>query len=125
MPASSLGALNSWGVYLIASVALVGALTPQLMGVVGDSKEGADWRNADGIHVALDALRPGIVLTLSYGTWSTDDIVHLGGRDVSITYGNGMITFPTVWNLPNVTLTPSMSYCVWLAGTDVQVTQAG
>jgi hypothetical protein len=125
MPASSLAALNSWGVYLIASAALVGALTPQLLGVMEDSREGADWRIADGIRVALDALRPGIALTLSYGTWSSSDTVHLGGREVSIAYGNGTITLPTVWNLPNVTLTPSVSYRAWLSGATVQVTQAG
>jgi hypothetical protein len=125
MPTSSVGSLNSWGVYIIASAVLVGILSPQLIGVAGDSREAADWRNADGVRVALNALRPGITFTFSYGGWSTSDAVRLDGQQVSVTYGNGTISFPTIWSLPNCTLLPAVNYRVWLAGEIVQVKQAG
>ena len=125
MPASTIGAMNSWGVYLIASVALIGVLSPQLVGVTRDSREGADWRNADGIRAVLDALRPGMVITFSFGAWSTSDEVYIGGNLVSVSYGNGTISLPTTWSLPDVVLSPSVSYRAWLDGDEVQVTRAG
>ncbi len=125
MPASSIDAINSWGIYLIASAVLVSALLPPLLGAAGDSRKGADWRVADGIQHALDSLRPGITLSLSYGSWPLADTVQLDGREISIDYGNGTIRLPSLWNLPFTTLAPSGVYRVWLEGDNVRVSAIG
>lgn len=117
--------MNSWGVYLLAAAALVGVLAPQLVGVATLSREAADWRCADGVRAAIDTLRPGMSVVLSFGAWPTDDPVRLGGRAVSIDYGNGTVTFPVQWQVPTLTLSPSASYRAWLAGGEVQVTPVG
>lgn len=111
--------------YLIASAALIAALVPQLGGVARDSREGSDYRVADGIRSVLDSLRPGILVTFSFGSWSTGDSARLDGHEVILTYGNGSVVFQTRYDLPNITITPSVSYQVWLEGNRVGVSEAG
>ncbi|HXW95114.1 MAG TPA: hypothetical protein VEJ19_05355 [Nitrososphaerales archaeon] len=110
--------------YLIASAALIGALGPQLAGTVQDSREGTDYRIADGICSVLDALRPGILVTFSFDSL-TGDSAHLDGHEVSLIDGKGAVTFQTRYGLPNITLTPNVSYQVWLKGNEVSVSEAG
>ena len=123
MPATSIGALNAWGVYLIASAALIGSLVPQLARTAQDSREGSDYRVADGIRSVLDSLHPGTVVTFSFG--STGDSARLVGREIILFYGNGTVTLQTRYELPNITLTPEVSYRVWLGGNQVGVSEAG
>jgi hypothetical protein len=112
-------------VYLIASAALIAALTPQLVGATRDSREGSDYRVADGIRSVLDSLRPGTIVTFSFGSWSTGDSARLDGNEVILNYGNGSVALHTRYDLPNITLTPNVSYQVWLEGNRVSVSEAG
>jgi len=112
-------------VYLIASAALIGALAPQLARTAEDSREGSDYRVADGIRSVLDSLRSGTVVTFSFGTWSTGDSVRLDGREINLMYGNGTVALQTRYELPNMTLVPGISYRVWLVGNLVGVSEAG
>lgn len=125
MPASSIGALNAWGVYLIASAALVAALVPQLSGTLQDSREGADYRVAEGIQSVLNLLSPGANLTLSFGDWPSSDVARLAGYDVTFDYGNGTLVLPVRWALPDFTLFPGLGYQVWLVNDKVRVTEIG
>ena len=125
MPASSIGALNAWGAYLIASAALVGVMEPQLVGLTGDSREGVDWRLADGVRAAIDALRPGTTIILYFGAMASPDPVQLHGKSISIATGNGTIGLASKWSLPNITLAPSHAYRLRLEGNEVQVTLVG
>ena len=120
-----MSALNSWGVYLVASAALIGVMAPQLASVASLSREGADWRSADGVAVALDSLRPGVTLAITFGGWPSNDAIVLGGHRVSISYGNGTFDLASRLPLPNMTLTPFTSYRAWLSGGDVEVEQDG
>ena len=115
MPASSLGSLNSWWVYLLASAALVLLFTPQLAGVATDSRAVADWRNLDGVRAVIDSLRPGLTLQFSFGAGGFSDSIRLGGHTVSSFDGNGTISMAVVWALPNVTLVPSARNSLSLA----------
>jgi len=125
LPASSIASLDTWGVYLIASAALIAALMPPLVGTVQYSREGSDYRIADGIRSVLDSLRPGTVTSFYFGSWSTGDSAHLDGHEVILTYGNGTVALQTRYNLPNVTLSPDVHYQVWLKGNQVDVSGAG
>ena len=125
MPASSVGALNSWGLYLIASGLLVGMMSPQLLKMTSDSREGSDLRCADGVGAALDSLRPGMAISFSFGSWPWADPIHLGGLQISVVDGNGTMTLPSAWELPNETISPFVSYRAWLAGDLVRVAVAG
>lgn len=125
MPASSVGALNAWGVYLIASAALILVLSPMLTGAARDSREGADWRTADGVRAVLDSLRPGITLDMSFGVSSSADPLRLRGHLISCDYGGGTISLPTRWALPDVTLSPLVNYAVRVSGGEVLVVRSG
>ncbi len=124
MPASSIGALNSWGLYLIASAALLLVLSPLLFGTAGAAREGADWRNADGVRAVLDNLRPGTAVRFSYGMSGTDAI-HLRGGLISCDYGGGTVSLRSRWALPDVTLLPAVEYTARVNGGRVEVTQTG
>ncbi len=123
MPASSISSLNSWGLYIFASVALVLLFAPQLGGVAKDARESADWRNVDGVRAVIDSMRPGIAVLLTYGTSATPDSIRLGGHLVSCEDGNGTISMPVTWALPNVTLSPSVNYRLALAYGTLMVTE--
>jgi hypothetical protein len=110
MPASSIASLNSWGLYIFASVALVLLFIPQLGGVAKDARESADWRNVDGVRAVIDSLRPGITTLFAYGPSDAPDDVRIGGHLVSCSDGNGTISMLATWVLPNVTLFPSVQY---------------
>ncbi len=125
MPASSIDAINSWGIYIVAAAVLVSVLFSPLLGAARDSRKAADWRVADGLQRELDSLRPGITLSVSYGGWPSADAVQLDGKEISIDYGNGTIRLPVAWNLPAITLAPSVIYRVWLEGENVRVSASG
>jgi hypothetical protein len=125
MPASSMSSLTSWGAYLIASAALVLALNPMLSGTAAGSRSAADWRNLDGVRSVLDALRPGVTATISYGIQTSGDPVHLSGHLITCSDGQHLLALQTRWALPTVTLAPSVEYFVWLDGTTVEVISAG
>ncbi|HYA55555.1 MAG TPA: hypothetical protein VED22_02035 [Nitrososphaerales archaeon] len=111
--------------YLIASAALIAALVPQMAGTAQDSREGSDYRVADGIRSVLDSLRPGTVITFSFPSWATGDSARLSGNEVIFMYGNESVALQTRYNLPNSTLAPGVSYQVRLKGNMVSVSQAG
>jgi hypothetical protein len=123
MPASSIASLNSWGLYIFASVALVLLFTPQLGGVAKDAREGADWRNVDGVRAVIGSLRPGIAILFAYGPSDAPDDIHIGGHLVSCSDGNGTISMLVKWVLPDVTLLPSVQYRLALVLGAVTVKQ--
>ena len=124
MPASSISGLNSWGLYIFASVALVLLFAPQLVGVARVARESADWRNVDGVRAVIDSLSPGVTVLMAYGSPDTLDDIRLGGHLVSCSDGNGTISMPVDWELPNVTLLPSAQYRLVLVLGVVTVSQA-
>ena len=101
------------------------ALTPQLIRATQDSREGCDYRLADGIRSVLDSLHPGTVVTFSFTGWSTGDSAHLTGHAVSFEAGNWTVVMQTRYALPNVTLAPGIEYQVWLEGDSVRVNEPG
>ena len=121
MPAPSLSSLNSWGAYLLAALALILMLTPQMAAVARDSRESADWRNLDGVRAAVDSLRPGITLLLSYGAANVSDTVRLGGHLVSCSDGNDTLSMAVRWARPIITLIPSLHYRLSLSQGAVRV----
>ena len=123
MPASSLGSLDSWGVYVFASMALILLLTPQLAGVVQLSRKGADLRDLDGARAVIDSLRPGVTVVFAFGEAHLSDALALSGNSVSCYDGNGTISVPVRWALPNLTLAPSVRYRLSLVQGAVAVSQ--
>ena len=121
MPASSIGSLNSWGLYIFAAAALVLILAPQLSSVTTYSRVGADWREVDGIRAVVDSLSPGVTLQLSYGVAGLSDAVNLSGHLVTCSYGNGSIMARVVWPLPAMTLAPSVHYSLSIVRGAVRV----
>ena len=110
MPASSISGMNSWGLYVFASVALVLLFTPQLLGVAKASRESADWRTEDGVRAAVDSLRPGATVLLAFGDKGATDPVRLSGHQISCSAGDRVISMRVTWALPDATLMPSARY---------------
>jgi len=50
---------------------------------------------------------------------------RLFGNEVVIADGNTTVGLASRWILPNVTLSPGVSYQVWLVGDEVMVSKAG
>ena len=117
--------MNSWAIYLLSAVALLLLVSPQLAGAVLESRESSDWRNVDGVRAAVDALRPGVMVNLTYGTAPTNDQIELRGLQLSCAYGNGTIVFPSRWPLTNANLTASAHYLIWLSDGQVEVGRTG
>lgn len=117
--------LNSWGAYLLASVALVALLAPALTSAAGATREGADWRTADGVRRVIASLSPGETVNLTlWGAPGADPMV-LSGRTITCTYGKGSITMSSPWLLPGVTLSAGVSYSLTLSRGAVRVVRGG
>lgn len=121
MPASSFSEMNSWGAYLLASMALVLLLSPQLLRVARDSRASSDWRYADGVRAVVDSLAPGAKVEITFGVAKVSDPVQLLGHHVICFDGNGTISLPVRWDLPNTTLAPGMHYRLSLSSGEVVV----
>jgi hypothetical protein len=120
MPASSVGAMNSWGVYLIASAALILILAPSLQKISSDARIASDWRSIDGVSRIIDSLKPGMTVHLKLGSESNDAII-LRGNEISCHDGTGTILRNSRWPLPAFTLLPGAEYVITLGSTKVEV----
>lgn len=125
MPVSSFSALNSWGAYMMAAMALLLMLSPTLAAATKGSREGADLRNLDGVHEVLSVLQPGVTLRFSFGGWPGSDPLSMSGDTISCSYGDGTIGLTTPRALPNMTLYPTVQYVAYLSGGEVKVVQTG
>lgn len=125
MPASSVSSLTSWGLYLLATVALLAIVSPMLSGSVQSARVGADSRNLDGVRAVLDGLRPGMSMTFSFGEGTGSDPIRLEGHQISCTSAVLKMIVPSRWGLPNMILLPSVAYHVQLEGVYVKVVGPG
>lgn len=124
MPASSIGVMNSWGVYLMASACLIVLITPTLYKTSNNARVASDWREVDGLTKVINSLRPGMSVQLELWMNSTDS-VRLQGYIVSCDDGSGTLTGKSVWLLPYYTLVHGVSYDLKLDGSLVEVTRTG
>ncbi len=125
MPASSVSSLTSWGLYLLATVALLAIVSPMLSGSFQSARVGADSRNLDGVRAVLDGLQPGMRVTFSFGEATGSDPIRIEGHLISCTSAVGKMTVPSRWGLPNMILFPSVAYSVQLEGMLVKVVGPG
>jgi hypothetical protein len=100
-------------------------MTPQLTSLTRDSREASDWRNVDGVRSVVDALNPGIQVTLTFGSGPGEDPIRLGGHTLSCSYGTGTVTLPSKWALFPTVLLPLHHYHLWLGEGEIQVTEVG
>ncbi|MDG6937042.1 MAG: hypothetical protein JRN56_03205 [Nitrososphaerota archaeon] len=122
-PASSIAAQGSWGAYLAAAAALLLVLTPVVSAAAAASREGADWRYADGVKAVFNSLSPGVSVRFSYGASPSADEIILAGDSVKIYDGHGFISFGTSHLLPAMPLQPTVSYTARLVGGQVEVSR--
>ena len=113
--------MNSWGVYLVAALALVLVLAPQLSAVTASSRKESDWRYLDGVRQAIDSLEPGVVLNVTFTSPLMTDPVLLSGHALTIDYGSGTLGLSSRWPLPDIALRPSSHYLLSLVGGTVTV----
>lgn len=122
MPASSVGALNSWGAYLVASLVLLAILSPPLVSASRASREGVDLREVEGVSAVLSSLVPGMAVNLSFGSGPGGDSIVLNGSSVSSSFGPGGASVTTRLALPAMTLFPGVGYTARLVAGEVRVT---
>ncbi|HEV2138243.1 MAG TPA: hypothetical protein VGR53_05330 [Nitrososphaerales archaeon] len=125
MPASSVSSMTSWGLYLLATAALLAILSPMLSGSFQSSTGGADSRNLDGVRAVFDALQPGIRMTFSFGEATGSDPIRIGGHLISCGSAVGNTAVSSRWGLPIMTLLPSVVYSAQLEGGHVKVVGPG
>lgn len=77
------------------------------------------------MRAAIDGLRPGVTLSLSFGASSAGDPILLSGHTISCSYGRGSISAPSRWLLPSIELFPTVRYSLGLDGSVVKVTSVG
>lgn len=124
MPASSVSALNSWGVYLAASLVLLALLSPALVSAARTSRAGADFREVDGVSAVLSSLAPGMTVTFSFGYGPGADPLVLTPTSIVCSYGPGNVSAASPWALPATTLFPGVRYAASLEGGTVRVADA-
>ena len=120
MPASTVSAMNSWGVYLIASAALVLILAPSLQKISSDTRVASDWREIDSVRRIIDSLRPGMTVHLRLGS-DAKDTISLHGYEILCDDGAGMLLRNSRWLLPDYSLLPGVGYVLSLGTTRVEV----
>ena len=120
MPASSVSAMNSWGVYLVAAAALVLLLVPALQQVSADARVASDWRVVDGVSRVINNLRPGMRVVLRLPSNSTDAVL-LHAFDISCNDGRGTIRMTSRWLLPDFAFVPGVLYTLTLDDASVEV----
>ncbi|MDG6985188.1 MAG: hypothetical protein JRM73_00380 [Nitrososphaerota archaeon] len=125
MPASSVSALDSWGVYLVAAAALVLMLSPSLAATAKASREGADLRYLEGVRAVLASLRPGVGVEFSFGGWPPSDPITMDGNALTCSYGGGALELNSSRALPGMTLYPGVLYLAQLSSGAVEVTRVG
>ncbi|MDG6963726.1 MAG: hypothetical protein JRN27_03810 [Nitrososphaerota archaeon] len=125
MPASSIGAMSSWALYIAAAAALLLVLSPALMSTASGARAAADWRTADGVRAVLDSMLPGIRVRFSFGAAQGSDVITLSGRTVAVSYGSGTFSFRTRWELANATLDPAEGYLALFEGGVIEVVPGG
>ncbi len=123
MPASSVSALDSWGVYAVSALALTLVLAPSLSSLLTDSRESADLRNVEGVAALIDNLRPGMKLNFSFAG-GVGDAISLGGTTITCAGADHSIALETAWPLQAVVLRPSSRYAFSIDGGMVEATPA-
>jgi hypothetical protein len=124
MPVSSLSSLNSWGTYIIAGLALMLVLAPTVESAAYDSREGVDYRNADGVRAVIDSLRPGVSVSFTFGSSSSNDPLRVVGDTIVVSYGRGTVSLQTTWTLPNETLFATVAYVASIDGGVAEVSRS-
>jgi hypothetical protein len=119
-----MAAMNSWGVYLIASASLILLLAPTIYKTSNNARIASDWREVDGVRTVIDSLRPGLSVQVKLWMNSTDAI-RLQGYQISCNDGSGILTGRSAWLLPDYTLVHGTRYLLTLDGSRVEVTQVG
>ncbi len=108
---------------MVAAAVLLLVLTPAVSTAARLSREGADWRYADGVAAVFDSLRPGVEVRFSYGASPSADPLVLAGTTVTVYDGQGSIALTTRYPVPTMTLAPTVSYTAKLVGGAVEVTR--
>ncbi len=121
MPASSVSSSVSWGVYLVASLALVTALTPAIRGVSQFSQEAALGTVVQGVASVVNGLEPGMAASLVLQIPAANASVRLEGHTVVGTLGGIRISQPSSWALPNTTLSYGVVYTLTIEEGRVEV----
>jgi len=125
MPASSVSSLTSWGLYLLASVALLIVAAPMVAGASQAARFGADTRNLDGVRTVFDSLRPGMKVTFAFGGEPGSDSLRIEGHLITCASASGKLVVVSKWELPNMILQPTVDYSVQLEGGSVKVVGLG
>ncbi len=123
MPASSVTAAATWGVYLGVAAALIAGMSPHLSQVQSAAGRSAAARALDGVTAVLDGLRPGIRANISFGSEGGAGGILLGGHAITFAGQEPELTAQCSWSLPYYVLEPGRVYSVSLDGSEVSVTR--
>ncbi|MDA4121016.1 MAG: hypothetical protein OK404_01250 [Thaumarchaeota archaeon] len=121
MPATVVSSSMGWGTYLASALILGTVLVPIANHVYDASQAGAASRTVAGVLGVLDGLRPGLIVSLSYGVPGEKVSIRMAGHLLSYDIGGKTAQAWCRWDLPHFTLLPGQRYTVWLNGASVEV----
>lgn len=122
MPVSALSALDSWGVYMLSSLALILLVVPSVLGLYGEAVDSGGLRGVAGIREVVDGLEPGMQVLVSYGWDGMPGTVTLEGDSATYAYGSVSFSVVCAWPFQPSVLLPGVEYELHVASGRVEAT---
>ncbi len=124
MPAVSISSMMSWGVYLIAAIALVGLLAPGLARAYQASTMSADIKVMKGVCDILGSLGPGTKAQLRFQLYGPEKSLEISDGTIFLSDDSGAHQ-PCIKGEPPITLDSGVQYEAYLHNGTVTVRSIG
>ena len=122
MPVSSVSGAVSTSVYFVSLFLLLGVLIPPVKAAFHDADAAAATHLAEGISQQIDALSPGMMTTLKFGSFpGVTCSVVLSGANVTATVDGVSASQRVSWQLPSIALSADRGYVLALDGAVLSV----
>ena len=78
-----------------------------------------------GVQGVVDALKPGIVASFTFGTKGGTETIWMSGHRLGFGVGVGSVSVECEWSLPSTILVPGEEYSLRLLGGTLEVSNYG
>ena len=114
--------MASWGLYIMASMVLVVAMTPVLTDVRAESAAGSGARYLQGVAALFSCMKPGVAVVFHFGDLETQGEIRVSGDQLVYTSGETRVTIQTGTNADVATLHAGVAYSATMKGSVIEVT---
>ncbi len=126
LPAASISSMMSWGVYLIAAMAMVGLLAPGLARTYQASTLSADIKAMKGVCDILGSLAPGTEALLRFQLYGPEKTLEISDGTIFLSNDSGVPPpQPCIKGEPTLSLDSGVQYEAYLHNGTVTVRSIG